>query len=131
MKPSEAGGAIEKYFDGVVKKIGLDNGNYYLKIVNPIQYQTSLASIHGKPLSGFKKTLRNKVWMNIWEYKDSKGKFIFQDEFINRIRSHNPYLIINACTKQLKNNVSKPLQMNSYTYKEVNHPAYNWCRRRY
>lgn len=131
MKPSEAGGAIDNYFDGVIQKIKLPDGNYYLKIVNPIQYQTSLVSIHDKPLSGFKKTLRNKVWLNIWEYQDSDGNFIFQDEFINRIKSYNPYLIINACTKQLKNNVSKLLQMNSYLYKEVNHPAYNWCRRRY
>lgn len=131
MKPSEAGGAIENYFDGVIQKIKLSDGRYYLKIVNPIQYQTSLASIHGKSLSRYKKTLRNKVWMNIWKYQDDNKNFIFQNEFINRIQSYKPYLIINACTSQLKNNVSELLKIYSYTPKEIYHPAYNWCRKRY
>ena len=65
-------------------------------ISNPIQFQTSLSTIHGRSLSGKGsspwKRLRNAVWTTLWE-----ENYIKQD-FLLRLCHYNPKIIINACT---------------------------------
>lgn len=121
---AETGGAIKEYIFDVLKKVDLGNGEYYLIIVNPIQYQTSLVSIHGKSLKGEMKVLRNIIWRNIWVNK------LVRDNFVSRINSYNPIRIINACTEELQAYIDIELMLNNYkciTYK-TKHPSINWNR---
>ena len=69
-------------------------GNYKLVYVNSIQYQTSL----GKKLSEINnKITRDDIWISIFE--EHGGKV----DLKKRLNALNPVLIINLCTKGLKN----------------------------
>lgn len=119
---SEAGGAIEEYIINVLKNIALVDGEYYLIVVNPIQFQTSLNAIHGQGLNEFTKGIRNLVWRNLWEKKEIRLNFN------ERLECYKPIRIIDACTKELQPYVNFELILNKYkniTY-TTTHPAINW-----
>ena len=88
-----AGNNIDRCLGKVLAGVeGLIMPCSHVIISNPIQFQTSLHAIHGKPLSGDWKTLRNKVWEKLW-----CERYIQQD-FQTRLAAYNPSVIINACT---------------------------------
>lgn len=125
----DAGGAISNYLNDVIVYINNNNNNnikdgkYIIVISNPIQFQTSLGFIHKQPLQGNIKDLRDNVWKAIWDIKDIK------DDFIYRIKKYNPCLIINSCTKNLKQDVEKELNNPSYNIIPISHPSYNWAKK--
>ena len=67
--------------------IDLREGKYKLLLINAVQYQCSLGDLTGKG----KKEQRDKIF---------RAFFIreAQDDFIERLRRHNPKIIINCCT---------------------------------
>jgi hypothetical protein len=104
------GTAIDHHLLTVLMPIIKKDGEYKIFIVNPIQYQTSLWAIHGKPLAKKRKKteegkLRDEVWKALWDFKDSNA-FIFQDDFRNRLNSYSPEIIINCCTKEFRQTVT-------------------------
>ncbi|WP_294396970.1 hypothetical protein [uncultured Clostridium sp.] len=129
---TDAGGAIKAYIHEAINyviaknSLSLNNGDYNLIIINPIQFQTSLGSLYNK---GLNRNLRNKVWKKIWKIIDSK-KCIVQEDFICRLNSYNPDLIINACTYELKKSVKKLLDDKTIISYGINHPAINWNKKK-
>lgn len=120
--PGSAGGGIERYLEIVLNKSAIPDGTYELVIVNPIQYQASLVSIHDKALKNSVKELRDKVWENLWNEE------IIRNDFKNRLKSYNPIRIINACTAKLSGYVNEELI--NLNYKDITyvttHPAVTW-----
>ncbi len=114
----KTGNNIEKSLVDVLtlienKNCFLKNGvTYYLIISNPVPYQTSLYYFHNKAIKDEYKTLRNKIWKEIWDFKDSNNKLIIQDDFGNRIETYNPDLIINACTADLSKSITEFMKDN-------------------
>lgn len=130
----DAGGAISNYLNDVIVYINNNNNNnnikdgkYIIIISNPIQFQTSLAFIHKQPLQGNIKDLRDSVWKAIWDIKD------IRNDFIDRIKKYKPCLIINSCTKNLKqyvtNELNNSLYNPSYNIIPISHPSYNWAKK--
>ncbi|MCI6730736.1 MAG: hypothetical protein MR487_00185 [Lachnospiraceae bacterium] len=80
----KTGDYLQKYFYKCIKRILLPNIRYNVILMNAIQYQCSL---------GFEtKKFRDKNWCDLWfNYNKS-------NDFINRLTSYNPNIIINACT---------------------------------
>ncbi len=124
-----AGGAIFNYLSEVLKFINeenhniIPNGNFNLIISNPVQFQTSLVFIHGKPLDRAYQTLRDTIWKKIWDIQD------IQSDFIKRINKYNPHLIINSCTKNLKPYVNEVLEnLHNNTVINIKHPSFNWSK---
>lgn len=66
---------------------------YTVCFVNAIQYQCSLG------FSPIKKDLRDKVFSGLW----NRGPDSFRNDLIDRLNILKPKVIINACTKGLKN----------------------------
>lgn len=96
-----------------------EENKYKLIISNPIQYQTSLYMYHNNKLKGKYKTLRNRCWKKIW--KEEKIK----NEFKERMDKYKPELIINACTSDLQDNVTKFLKTNNFKNIYTSyHPSY-------
>lgn len=85
----------------------IDNNTYRLIIANPIQYQCSL----GIEKSPYKKEIFEKCW-NCDE---------FRDDFISRIKSYKPSLIINCCTGQVNHELSG---LQGLVQKEINKHFY-------
>ncbi|WP_414733877.1 hypothetical protein [Acetobacterium carbinolicum] len=123
--PLDAGTGIENYLENILNKVNLSEGKYKVTIANPVQFQTSLGSIHGKTLADKRvNNVRNLIWKGIWSFDAVK------DNFNERLINYNPVRIINACTKDLQENVNNELIAKGYgevTYKTY-HPAMNWCR---
>lgn len=106
-----------------------------LIICNPIQWQTSMYFFYkiGDKKS-LKSNLRNEVWEKIWQItKDNK--FPIQEDFLKRIKSYKPVLVINACTggskegslntiirKYLDKNFSK---VDNFSCFHPSHPSWN------
>ncbi|EOU1912317.1 hypothetical protein GZ981_002218 [Clostridium perfringens] len=96
------------------------NGIYRFILINSITYQTSIYSLHKVGLSKNLKyqKLRDGIWKKIWDDKESKE--LLED----RIEKSNPYLIINACTKVGKEEISKLLSEKNYeNVIQTNHPC--------
>ncbi|MGU8577019.1 hypothetical protein ACV3RL_09880 [Clostridium perfringens] len=96
------------------------NGIYRVILINSIMYQTSIYSLHKVGLSENLKyqKLRDNIWRQIWANKESKK--LLND----RVKKSNPYLIINACTKVGKEEISKLLSEENYeNIIETNHPC--------
>jgi hypothetical protein len=74
---------------------------YSIILANPIQWQASLARYYSEEL---KKSVRNRVWKCLWNYKDGED-LIVQRYFKDRLREYKPRLIINACTANLSSNI--------------------------
>ena len=63
----------------------IPNGTYKVLLINAIQYQCSLGEDT--------KLYRDKIFSKMWE--DIKVR----QDFIDRLKSHNPKVVINCCTK--------------------------------
>lgn len=70
----------------------------HVVLSNPIQFQTSLDTIHDQ---GIVQGLRNSVWRTLWEEEHIKQCFR------ERINTYRPRLIVNACTRALKSTVKR------------------------
>ena len=91
---------IDRCLGTVLERIAVDAVELvvperHIIISNPIQFQTSLHAIHGEPIKGSGKTLRNNVWNTLWA--EERIMQCFRD----RLLTYNPCLIINACTGKL------------------------------
>ncbi|XTR36473.1 hypothetical protein ACQQ2T_07865 [Paraclostridium tenue] len=84
----ETGKRFRNNFDLIINNkysSSLQPDNYIIYLVNSIQYQCSL---------GFKPdSFRDYVWLELWKNKD------IRDDFVGRIDSIDPDIIINCCTK--------------------------------
>lgn len=115
---------IEHYFEELFNKNIYDKFDkselsdiYNIIICNPVQFQTSLYEVHKQPLTKFP-TVRNNMWKAL--YSNSA-----ENHFLERLKSYNPSIIINACTSKLKKNIEETLSNNfEYNYFESsNHPC--------
>lgn len=70
----------------------IETGRHVI-LSNPIQFQTSLDTIHGR---GISRVLRDNVWRTLW--KDQR----IQQSFRARLNTYRPRLIVNACTSALR-----------------------------
>jgi hypothetical protein len=99
----------------------LDEKKYRIILMNPVPYQTSLNYLFKNKSEKINKSVRNKVWKKLWENIE------LQDEFKNQISDLKPELIFNACTSELKPNISKFLKtiesLNKTIIFEINHPS--------
>lgn len=93
---------------------------YRVLIVNPIPFQTSLHFLHKKPIKSLYKTLRDKVWITLWN-NDS-----YKNDFVKLINSENVKLVLNCCTAGLYINISNLLDDQQILYYELNHPSSWW-----
>lgn len=110
---------IEEHIEYIIREIKkyqkLDCGEYRFLICNPVPYQTSLDALFGK---GIVSDLRNKVWKAIWDCEFCK------EDFNKKIGKYKPKIIINACTKDLKEYINMYLQENKYeNIFSTTHPA--------
>jgi hypothetical protein len=111
-----------------------EENKYNLIICNPIQYQTSLYYYFcqlGENKEEYKirikKSLRDKIWKNIWKKEGIKKSFF------KRLENYNPSVLINACTKSngKKSIIKKAIEeyileqnmINSIKYFESEHPS--------
>lgn len=104
--------------DRIASKKRFEKGTYGLIIANPVQFQASLYDFHGESLTKSPiKEIRNKVFKKIYEYEEKN--------FIDRINSYSPKIIINACTSGLKPIIGDSLE--KYFSKEIifknSHPS--------
>ena len=110
---------FQTYFVGfvlpILKNLGANfnkSKSYSICFVNPVPYQTSLFQAHkGKMLP----SLRDKVWKAIYPQ--------CSEDFSDRVKSYKPHMIINSCTSQLKNELSKTLEALDIPIFETSHPA--------
>lgn len=72
----------------------MDMGDVYEVIIaNPIRWQTSLVTLHGQsPRNSPWKELRDAVWSALW------GIAAVRCDFLTRLCSYNPSIVVNACT---------------------------------
>ena len=95
------GSNIQGYLDCVLRKSPalrdeLEDQETRVILANPIQFQTSLASVI-QPSDWHR--VRNAVWRTIWSCQ------LMQDDFCARMESYSPDVIINACTSDLKHKI--------------------------
>lgn len=95
------GSNIQGYLDCVLRKSPalcdeLEDQETRVVLANPIQFQTSLASVI-QPSNW--QRVRNAVWKKIWSCQSMR------DNFNARMESYSPDVIINACTNNLKDKV--------------------------
>ncbi|SME96139.1 hypothetical protein [Desulfovibrio gilichinskyi] len=87
----------------LIKKLescNLETGKeYHVVISNPVQFQASLYSLHGQSTRGNIKagSLRDAVWKALMVRE--------KNNFIERLKSYDPVIIINACTKGVTEDV--------------------------
>ena len=118
------GARIERHLKSILErycKNGELSGKYSLIICNPVQFQASLHSLHGQSLSSSGAgALRDKVWKAIIEHE--------AESYIERLRSYDPVMIINACTSKLKPIVRAYLIENfnraAILYESSSHPCF-------
>lgn len=119
-----------------------------LVLVNPVQFQASLASIikcteqtPSKRKEKIREKIRDKVWTALWSVQrtsTSQGcegmanaPSPIRDCFMIRLSTYEPDYIINACTSKLKESVGSFLRRNFQDCKryEVSHPS-SWSRKK-
>ena len=81
-------------------------------IANPVQFQASLACIHGGRLEFEGKRLnwrklRNEVWKVLWDQQK-------EENFSARLCVYKPELILNCCTAELQPEVTRWLHSKNY-----------------
>ena len=116
------GSKIQGYLDCVLRTSPalcdeLEDQETRVVLANPIQFQTSLASVI-QPSNW--QRVRNAVWRKIWSCQSMR------DNFNARMESYSPDVIINACTRNLKNEVRTFLYRRfgaPHRY-EAHHPSY-------
>jgi hypothetical protein len=82
---------IGEFLAGQAARGGVE---YPLVIANPIQWQASLACYYPR---GLRCDLRDEVWNKLWNYEES-GEYPLRADFLKRLKSYNPAVVINACT---------------------------------
>ena len=127
---SKTGGRIEENICIVLNEIinnprytfSIPNGTYKVIMCNPVQFQTSLYYLHGKGLSNNKmfSKLRDDIWCELFNNQPQ-----IETNFITRINSYNPKLILNGCTKTCKDLVRNSIRNNlpNIDYCEISHPS--------
>lgn len=90
---------LKELIENIHSENPIPDGEYKIVLVNPIPCQTSLNYIHEKALKGSWKTLRDKVWITLWD-----NNFNYKINFISTINSINPFIIINSCSSKIKDN---------------------------
>ena len=96
--------------------------NFRIIIANPVQFQTSLWTIHKGALSDWRK-LRNAIWKTLWNVP------WVQRNFCCRLRHYNPDLVLNCCTHKLNDLASSFLLQCGFgarTYRAA-HPSVWKC----
>ncbi|MBR6597231.1 MAG: hypothetical protein IKK68_04705 [Paludibacteraceae bacterium] len=78
-----------------------------------IQYQCSLGI---KPLN---KDIRNLVFSEIWNLQNKNGEFPTKNDFISRLASYMPDVILNLCTTPSNNLVQKEIEQYRDKYPSV------------
>lgn len=121
----KTGELIELEIVEILENIDLpENAEIKIILINPIPYQTSLHYLHGGSLTkSYFKKLRDDIWLTFWE-----NEVIFQKELEETINKIKPLLILNACTKNLKQPINdffieKGWQDKIYL---TNHPSGWW-----
>lgn len=123
------GTSFDEYLIEVLKdpkNIKLNNGTYRILLVNPVQNQASLDYFCNS--RSLNKVLRDKVWKKLFTRLNTGNK----NEFITRLKSYSPNIIINCCTYGLKDKVSKIIRKNIISqdvllYETVSHPS-SWSK---
>jgi hypothetical protein len=121
---------IHVVLDKLINDFGLildDSKIYRICFVNPVPFQASLHLIFEQILNNFLKKKEgltkedikniNKEIKLIKEYKKSFKNKVWRElfkrckkYFIRRVRSYYPYIIINACTDELKKDVKLEIE---------------------
>jgi len=96
-----------------------DKEEYRVIIVNPIPVQTSLIFLHDSALSGVYKTLRDKIWISLWENGNFKTEF---NKILDEIKAE---IILNCCTSNLTSFVSSTIESKKKVL-ELHHPSSWW-----
>lgn len=101
-------------------------------LVNPIPYQASLVRLW-KPeyQNRMLSAVRNSMWRAIWN-AIYQGRSVYQEDFLARLATFGPTLVINACTAGLKDDVTQLLRQRT-RYPVVGaskHPSYWGSRTR-
>ena len=73
------------------RQLNLIHMKYRILFINPIQYQCSLGDAT--------KNYRDDIFTEMWNYQDSNKQNIVQNDFMGRLQSHSPAIVINCCTK--------------------------------
>ena len=130
-----AGHAIREYLNQVLDKLtpNLPDGDYALVIANPVPYHCSLSWLGSAPTETGRlkpkalnstegRRVRNHVWKQLW-----KLDFIRQD-FLDRCALYQPFVILNCCTDELRDDVSRLLCENGFGQSlfTTKHPSVNW-----
>jgi hypothetical protein len=87
-----------KKIDALISRSPNFFAQHPLLLCNPVPWQASLAHFHSYKLhSGDGRAIRNNVWKAIWKFSQDDTHPI-QDNFLQRMDSYHPAVIINACT---------------------------------
>jgi hypothetical protein len=102
------------------------NVEYPLVIANPIQWQASLARYYDK---GLKSELRNEVWRELWNFKES-NEYPLRADFLRRLKSYNPVVVINAFTgfSKVPRNDKKGLNKTLSKFLTDNRESFGGCK---
>ncbi|MGE7948164.1 hypothetical protein [Lysinibacillus sp. NPDC093688] len=115
------GQRVYKYLPQVVEEIlntnlKINDGSYKVVLFNPIPFQTSLNYLHKQGLNSTNiKNLRDAVWKTLW-YREN----VFRSNMESTLKELDPIIILNACTKSLKKEVSNVLK----SCEEVKHKSF-------
>jgi hypothetical protein len=122
---------LQNYFEKLINALAisehdLKNGQYRIILMESIQYQCSLGI---KPLN---KNIRNLVFSEIWNLQNKNGEFPTKNDFISRLASYMPDVILNLCTTPSNNLVQKEIEQYRNKYPSVKlyigcHPS-SWHR---
>ena len=99
----KTGQRMDEYLGALFRAIGAPVCE--VVISNPIQFQASLYVVHKNKIgSSRKRHLTNTVWEALWNVKQIRS------DFLRRIRSYRPCLVVNACTRCLSGTIDKFLR---------------------
>lgn len=127
----KTGENLQNYFEKLINALAisehdLNNGQYRIILMESIQYQCSLGI---KPLN---KNIRDLVFSKIWNLQNKNGEFPTKIDFISRLASYMPDVILNLCTTPSNNLVQKEIDQYRKKYPSVKlyigyHPS-SWHR---
>lgn len=127
----KTGENLQNYFKKLINALAisehdLNNGQYRIILMESIQYQCSLGI---KPLN---QKIRDLVFSEIWNLQNKNGEFPTKLDFISRLASYMPDVILNLCTTPSNNFVQKEIEQYLKIYPSVKlyigyHPS-SWHR---
>ena len=100
------GSMIYEKFEIIFKQIEnqlSENELYKIIIANPIPYQTSLHSLHGKSLKSSYATLRNNIWNHLWNIPK------IRNNFLERLIQYKTDIVVNLCTTWVRTKVENTI----------------------